>query len=292
MDQAGSFSAALAQLTGIAAAASSEALSDSHATLSLLLRNEHFDVVAIARPQCLSAAQKHAIFELTLPYTARAFATDLETMTAEDREDHFSHTLGGDGVVLVLGLAPRVVPQVTIACHLNFAFIPIPPVGDRNACTSVYVRGICCDPGHQGRGFAQQLMVEAVKFVRRESSACYIALRTMNLAVVKAMRRACAFSQSNTPCVYPVDEDPLSRPDVQHAADTFAAQFGWPRADTARLVVRAAYPASMIPVFKGAVAPASDDSIANRVSALIDRDAGDALICVADLHSFPHLDVP
>ncbi len=208
-----------------------------------------------------------------------------------DRDDHFSHTLGGDGFVLLLGPAPALTPaptsapgpsaapQATIACHLNLAFVQIPAGGDHSACAAVYVRGVCCDPQHQGRGFAQRLLAEAVHFARRESAVRYIALRTMNLAIVKGMRRACGSAG-----VYPVDEDPRTHPGVQHAAAAFAVQFGWARADAAHLVVRAAYPACMVPVFKGSVAAAADDPLANRVDALIDRDVGDALVCIADLH--------
>ena len=96
----------------------------------------------------------------------------------------------------------------------------------------------------------------------------------MNVAVVKLMKLACG-------SVFPIEPlDSAVRPDVARLATCLAAHFKWTTPHCDALTIPLAYPAFLIPVFKGT---AASGTLVDRVDSLINRDQGDALICIADL---------
>ena len=195
-------------------------------------------------------------------------------------------------------------PGSTHNSNNKFAASSTPPALPRPPAAVLYVHALCSDPDLQGRGYSRSVLTEAVRVLR--PGARYLTLRTMNLAVVKIVKDALAAGSRVAPAaaaaaaadetpvpepaVFPVDPfDQLERPDLVRVARGLAAEFGWGGTlDTSRLVIPGAYPDFLIPVFKGKPLPPGGGSartraLAQRVNALIDRDRGDALLCICDL---------
>ena len=59
---------------------------------------------------------------------------------------------------------------------------------------------------------------------------------------------------------------------------------GWETLCPDTLIITKAYPAFLIPTFKGSVEPPRNEFV-NRVLSLLDRDQGDAMLCIAQLSS-------
>lgn len=254
-----------------------ELIGTSHSSsLVPLCATEAFEIVCLRNPHRLTAQEKDALFQKTIVYTIRAFGEEMDKMTEEDRFQHFSHTLGGEGAVCLLGTATED-GGILLMAHANFVFIPV--IG-AEPCTVLYLNGICCDPKMQGSGLGTMLMKAALAELQHQAQ--YLVLRTMNLSVLKIMRVACKKGAK----LYPVDHfEAEHRPDILQAAAAVATSLGWGDGVQAdRLVMRRVYPPEAVSVFRGS--PKTDmasSPLQIRVEELIDRDAGDALICVVDL---------
>lgn len=265
------------------------------------------EAVALKFPHCLTAAAKEQLFDLTLGYTGRAFlCNDIAKMAEDDRQDHFDHTFGGDGIVFLIGTVMggtcrgsdvNRLSYPQIYAHTNILFIhltdslalaqpsnkvarsddacqPVRPVQP----TVAYMHAICCDPDFGGRGFAKALFARAVQVVR--PLAQYLALRTSNVAIVKLMQKACC-SGCGIAAVFPVEPfEPSLRPDISEVAECLSKELKWTGLQCDTLIIRSAYPSCVIPVFKGKVVPGA---LSDRVVSLIDQERGDALVCIADL---------
>ena len=76
---------------------------------------DNISIVVLRSPHLISSDTIEKLFRITLVYTSRAFLDDVNTISADDRQDHFSHTFLGGGYVFLLGkLSPRVVDDKTI----------------------------------------------------------------------------------------------------------------------------------------------------------------------------------
>ena len=210
---------------------------------------------------------------------------DISTISPENRQDHLDHTFGGRGVIFLLGSTtslqnsedhgdanPENGQRLRLYAHLNASFTTSKKIDDLGAV--VYVHGVCCDPSFQGRGFARRIFTEAVRAL--EPNAKYLALRTMNVAIVKLMASVCKNS------VYPVDTFEVEqRPDLPRVADVLREEFQWgPGLQSETLIIPRGYPLSLVPVFKGANRGSELEKI---VDNMIDRDCGDCLCCITDL---------
>lgn len=249
------------------------------------------EIVALHNPHCLDETSRERIFAHTFHYTARAFAAahlrdgDISTMSSENRQDHLNHTFGGRGVIFLLGSSTSICSTedqkdansendqgLRLYAHLNASYMRSKKIDDLGAV--VYVHGICCDPNFQGRGFARRIFTEAVRAL--QPKAKYLALRTMNVAIVKLMASVCKNS------VYPVDPFNVEhRPDLPRVADALRDEFQWgPGLQSETLTIPRGYPLSLVPVFKGASRGSELERI---VDNMIDRDCGDCLCCITDL---------
>ena len=245
-------------------------------------------IVVLRSPHLIRLDTIEKLFRITLVYTSRAFLDDVNTISADDRQDHFSHTFLGGGNVFLLGkLSSRIVegaPSIQIFAHANFHTYDIPNTNNHKA---LYLSGVCCDPHQQGRGFATTLMTESIKVLRLIENVKYLTLRTMNHAVVKLCKRSCrnntiSEEERKEVPVYPVDVME-NRPDLIHVCNTISNIFGWKDVVPEHLIIKQAYPAHLIPIFRGEVDPNKKDPILDRMEAIFSRDQGDAIFCIVDL---------
>ena len=213
-------------------------------------------------------------------------------MSPENRQDHLDHTFGGSGVTFLLGspapavatggedggedgasISPAIISPaiMRLHAHLNASFVTKATLEGLGAV--VYVNAVCCDPIFQGRGFARKIFTEAVRVLRPK--ARYLTLRTMNVAIVRLMGSILGE-------VYPVDSyDVEQRSDLPRIAEALRQELEWgPALQSDALIIPRGYPPFLIPVFKGSC---RGSALENLVDGLIDRDAGDCLICISDL---------
>jgi hypothetical protein len=252
-----------------------------------------YELILLYNAPALGKVALEAIFGLTLQYTARAFHDDAATISAENRADHFQHTFEGDALCLMaLGGADGA--PVAFCAHANFMVVP------NAAATSasqpiLYLSGVACDPRHQGRGIPSTILETTVPRLCNKFAAGYFALRTMNIGVMKMMRRVAPGR------VFPLD---LADSDggkwvqpIAAAARALKTRFQWPLEPRAGgtvaepLVMPCAYPPFLVPVFigrprerEGSPAGGSGaDELAVRVQSLMNRERGDAMLCIAPL---------
>jgi hypothetical protein len=223
--------------------------------------------------------ERSRIAAMLLRYTAPAFGhKDATTMSELEQLDHVDHSMGGPGTVtvfLVCGMYCQSNDEsaktvLRLFAHANFCHVVC------NDSTCIYLNGVCCDPNQQGGGIATTLIIEAVKVLRQCDNPKYLALRTMNVAVVKILHRL-----ANSVTIYPVDE--AARPDISQVGRALGELLEWTNLIPDQLIIPKAYPPFLIPFFKGTPSGRTDDSVATRVATLIDRDQGDALVCIVDL---------
>ena len=256
---------------------------------------ENISIVVLRSPHLIPLDIIEKLFRITLVYTAAAFLVDVNTIFADDRQDHLSHTFLGGGNVFLLGkLSSRIVedktvtlpgaPSIQIFAHANVHTYDIPNTNNHKA---LYLSGVCCDPHQQGRGFATTLMTESIKILRLIENVRYLTLRTMNHAVVKLCKRSCrnntiSEEERKEVPVYPVDVME-NRPDLIHVCNTISNIFGWKDVVPEHLIIKQAYPAHLIPIFRGNVDPNKKDPILDSMEAIFNRDQGDAIFCIVDL---------
>ena len=261
---------------------------------SQISNGDNISIVVLRSPHLIPLDIIEKLFRITLVYTARAFLEDVNKISEDDRQDHFSHTFLGGGNVFLLGkLSTTVVEDKTVTlpgaasieifAHANFHTYDIPNTNNHKA---LYLSGVCCDPHQQGRGFATILMAESIKILRSIENVKYLTLRTMNHAVVKLCKRSCRNDTSSQQeekevPVYPVDVME-NRTDLLHVCNTISNIFGWKEIPE-HLIIKHAYPAHLIPIFRGNVDPNKKDPILDRMEAIFDRDQGDAIFCIVDL---------
>ena len=151
---------------------------------------ENISIVVLRSPHLISLDTIEKLFRITLVYTSRAFLDDVNTISADDRQDHFAHTFLGGGNVFLLGkLSSSIVEDkivitpgassIQIFAHANFHTYEISNTDNHKA---LYLSGVCCDPHQQGRGFATTLLTESIKILRLIENVKYLTLRTMNHA--------------------------------------------------------------------------------------------------------------
>lgn len=239
-------------------------------------------ITVLHKPQCLSAAARARLFDLTLPYIARAFAQDVHTMDDSTRLDHLEHTLGGTDPVYFFGSLSG--SELELYAHANFVVIPVSSQPGESTRLVLYLSAVVCDPLQQGRGMASALITAGLAHScslaqQNQYTYCaYFALRTMNVSVVKMMASACKGSE-----IYPVTACPT--PEITTVATVLGEKLGWPTLVPESLVIPQAYPPFLIPVFKGRpkARGSKPSTMQTKVDSLLDRDAGDALVCVAKL---------
>ena len=256
---------------------------------------DNISIVVLRSPHLIPLDTIEKLFRITLVYTSRAFLDDVNTISADDRQDHFSHTFLGGGNVFLLGKLSSIIVQgktlispgsssIQIFAHANFHTYDIPNTDNHKA---LYLSGVCCDPHQQSRGFATTLMTESIKVLRLIENVKYLTLRTMNHAVVKLCKRSCrnntiSEEERKEVPVYPVDVME-NRPDLIHVCNTISNIFGWKDVVPEHLIIKQAYPAHLIPIFRGEVDPNKKDPILDRMEAIFSRDQGDAIFCIVDL---------
>ena len=256
---------------------------------------DDISIVVLRSPHLIPLDIIENLFRITLVYTARAFLDDGNTISADDRQDHFSHTFLGGGNVFLLGKLSSIIVEgktvispgassIQIFAHANFHTYDIPNTDNHKA---LYLSGVCCDPHQQGRGFATILMTESIKILRSIENVKYLTLRTMNHAVVKLCKRSCrnntiSEEERKEVPVYPVDVME-NRPDLIHVCNTISNIFGWKDVVPEHLIIKEAYPAHLIPIFRGNVDPNKKDPMLDRMEAIFSRDQGDAIFCIVDL---------
>ena len=64
---------------------------------------DDISIVVLRSPHLIPLDIIENLFSITIVYTARAFLCDVNTISADDRQDHFSHTFLGGGNVFLLG---------------------------------------------------------------------------------------------------------------------------------------------------------------------------------------------
>ena len=265
-------------------------------------------IVVLRSPHLIPLDNIEKVFAYTLVYTARAFLVDdVAQMSAEDRQDHLSHTFLGGGNVFLLGnlssSTNATSTNINIFAHANYHNYDIPPTtnigtaddqGQGSGSRALYLSGVCCDPQQQGRGFATTLMKESIQLLRKMARVKYLTMRTMNHAVVKCCQRSIQpkdqdhtseqhKDHTKVPVpVYPVDAME-HRPDLIHVCNTITNILGWKGVIAERLIIERAYPDFLIPIFCGTIDRNKEDPVLRRVEDIINRDQGDAMCCIIDL---------
>jgi GNAT superfamily N-acetyltransferase len=313
---ANSFAAAFVQVSGLPL--DTGTTGDAVVTTQPVLRclrpssEANCQLLLLEQPCKLEPSVLARLFLYTAPYTGHAFGADPEDlikscmsaegcsdrMTAEARA-HFEHTLLGDCVLFAGDVDSE--GGLLIFGHANLRYISMQAgieteASDPQVCERtqvLYVNGICCDPLRQGRGIGSALMAEVVKFAQARFG--YVTLRTMNLSIMRMMRRAC----SGTRLIAPIDCS-AQHLGVCGVACAISTYFGWSGLDTQSLIFPKAYTAADVVVFMGskqsdsqtdASASIGTDvwanraSLENRVADLMSREQGDAMLCVCDLSS-------
>jgi hypothetical protein len=292
------------------------------------------EVIGLCNAQLMGNKERKHISELIMRYTAPAFGhPDTTTMKLAEQEDHVNHAIDGLGTVVIFFICLQQQDQVLrLFAHANFSCIEIRPALQ----TCLYLNGVCCDPQQQGRGATKALLTEAVRaIIHMNGGSKFLALRTMNVAVVKILRSVVnhannptTFSDSSrlaaavtttataaaavvsgwgwmvckdlalasvlrlrhrtlecrcASTIYPVDSASIPL-DIVHVATVLGAMLDWSNLIPNKLIIPKAYPDFLIKHFKGGT-PRSNDTAENRVAELIDRDVGDALVCIVDLGS-------
>jgi hypothetical protein len=111
-----------------------------------------YEIAILRNPHRLSVASREALFRYTLPYTSRAFGEDPVTMPPHRHRSHFEHTLGGDGVLCLLGkvgeageageagkvgegraaAAAAPLPELFVLAHANFMYVSVDGDGEND----------------------------------------------------------------------------------------------------------------------------------------------------------------
>jgi len=171
-------------------------------------------VVAIQQPRKLPDAVKRKVYQLTLPYTARAFHQDLRTMSEKTLQEHIDHATPGDVLLLAVATtntvmpspphagqqSPAETPQLTdipwVVGHqlVDILKVTIPPEagsteGERTSPSrlgsAMCILGICCDPLFQKIGVSTLIQDYALALLKPDC----VVLRTVNPSVIKMLRR-------------------------------------------------------------------------------------------------------
>ena len=233
----------------------------------IIVDNPSVGIVMVRDPQInLTSRQVDLLFSLTLPYVARAFQEDINSMTKENVQDYFEHTFVGD-IIFFLGNVKDGTKEPVLFSHSNFSFI------DNDG---VYLNGIACDPLHQGKGYAKLLWVKAITMLKEWKTL--LAVRTINVRLISILKKTI----NDTP-IFPLDKswDPTKFPEIATFASKLAKEKGWERFNPNTLVISKAFPLHLIAVSREVTESSTPLSL--QIDELINWNSGDALLCVCRL---------
>lgn len=144
-----------------------------------IVRIELQDVASAKTGNAAAGEWREHLFSKCLPYIARAFHEDIDSMPEQSRAEHYHHLVGGD--VVYVGVLQQVsqldmtatarevdghsssevqaVPSLAVSGHCLIQLFRSPA---NSEISIVHARGMCVDPAVQGGGVGGRLLESAM----------------------------------------------------------------------------------------------------------------------------------